>query len=468
MPDATRHRPSREYRTEPSEDSDIAVALFRLAVIIAFTGSTVFGPFYYTVQLPTIVILLVAALYTVLLMGGYLASRRWMTHRRKQALEARRLWGALFERRIALQRTAALVIDLLLVSAIIWDLGSPARPYFGVYYVIVAVAAVWFHRPGGVLTALGAAACALAVVWLWYLKDRASDPFAMSPLDDYAIRQDLGARTVMLLTVGLVTGYLARARDAERRDRERVDAELRVARTVQQEMLPEQLPELPGYQLAVRFVPASLVGGDYYDAIMAADGRLYIVVADVAGKSVYAVLHLSLLRSHLHQAIGENLSPEEVAARLNEALVRALPGGTFISLFCATLDPVSGAIRYANAGHTPPVLLRAGGGEDSVLLFTGDIVSGILAEAEYTEQEETLGEGDCLVCCTDGVTEAMDATWRPFDTTGVIRAATEEPEATADEIAERVLRRAREHSGPVSRDDQTIVVLRRGGSHAGS
>ncbi len=461
MPEATRYRPSREYRTEPSEDSDIAVALFRLAVIIAFTTSTLFGPGYYVVRPGTIAIAVVAAVYTLLLMAAYLAGRRWLTQRRRHALEARALWGALFPRRIALQRSAAVLIDLLLVSAIIWDIGFVARPYFGVYYVIVAVAAVWFHREGGVIAALCAAACATGVVWLWEWEAQGGTFLGASPFRDYATRADLGARTVMLLTVGLVTGYLARARDAERRDRERVDAELRVARTVQQQMLPEHLPELPGYELAVRFVPASLVGGDYYDAIVAGDGRLYIVLADVAGKSVYAVLHLSLLRSHLHQAIGANLTPSEVAVKLNEALISALPSGTFISLFCATLDPASGTIRYANAGHTPPVLLRSGSGKDAALLFTGNIVLGVLAEAEYEEREGTLGEGDCLVCCTDGITEAMDPEWRSFDTAGVIAAASEEPGAPADRMAERVLRGAREHSGPVSRDDQTILVVRR-------
>jgi serine phosphatase RsbU (regulator of sigma subunit) len=467
VPDATRYRPSREYRTEPSEDSDIAVALFRLAVIIAFTGSTVFGPFYYTVQLPAILIVLIAALYTLLLMVSYLAGRRWMTRRRQQALETHPFWGALFGRRVALQRGAAIVIDLLLVSAIIWDIGFPARPYFGVYYVIVAVAAVWFQRRGGVISALGAAACSVTVVWLWHMKERQADPLALSPFQDYAARVDLGARTVMLLTVGLVTGYLARARDAERREREQMDAELRVARTVQQEMLPEHLPELPGYELAVRFTPASLVGGDYYDAIIAGDGRLHVVIADVAGKSVYAVLHLSLLRSHLHEAIASNLSPGATAVKLNEALLAALPSGSFISLFCAAIDPASGKMQYANCGHTPPLLLGSENGEEKTL-FTGDIVLGVLPGAEYEEQEETLCPGDCLVCCTDGITEAMDAEWRPFDIKGVSEAAWGQAGSSADGVAQHVLDRAREHADSVSRDDQTIVVVRRRGPQEGT
>ena len=468
MPDATRYHPSREYRTEPSEDSDIAVALFRLAVIIAFTTSTLFGPGYYAVHLSTIAVVVAAAVYTLLLMVGYLGSRRWMTQRREQAFKARPVWGALSERRVVFQRILAVIIDLMLVSAIIYDIGFVARPYFDAYYIVVAVAALWFYRRGGVSAALGAAACAVAVEWLWYLAELATNNLALNPFVEYATRAELGARAVMLLTVGLVTGYLARARDAERRDRERMDTELRVARTVQQQMLPPQLPELPGYDLAVRFVPASLVGGDYYDAMRGPDGRLYIVVADVAGKSVYAVLHLSLLRSHLHNAVAQGLSPGAVAARLNSALVSALPSGSFISLFCAAIDGHSGNMSYANCGHTPPALLRGGAGEDAALLFTGNIILGVLADAQYEEREETLGAGDCLVCCTDGITEAMDANWEAFDTEGVVRAATEALDASADSIAEQVLRKAREYARTAARDDQTILVVRREAPDGGS
>lgn len=445
-----RYHPSREYRTEPSEDSDIAVALFRLAVIIAFTASTLFGG--YAVGLRAVMAVLMAAAYTLLLMGGYLARRRWVTERRKQALRARPLWGALLRRRIALQRASAVVIDLMLVSAIIADIRFGARPYLDIYYVIVAVAALWFHREGGIVAAIGAAACVAWVMPQLYPDDS---------LAEYILRAELGARAVILLTIGLVTGYLARARDAERRDRERIDAELRVARTVQQQMLPERLPDVPGYELAVRFVPAGVVGGDYYDAMVTASGQLCITVADVAGKSIYAVLHLSLLRSHLHDAVASGLQPAAIAAKLNHTMLSALPEGSFIGLFLAALDPDSGKMTYVNAGHTPPMLLRQGAGEEPKPLFTGNIVLGIQPNAEYDEGEETLGEGDCLLCCTDGITEAMDPRWEPFGTEGAVAAATEDPGAPADDIAEQVLQGARRHGGLRSRDDQTVLVVRR-------
>jgi len=449
MRHSTRYHPTREYRTEPSEDSDIIVALFRSAVIIAFAVRLVPDP-NYAVRASTWTAVVVAALYTLALMLGYLASRRWLTRRRKESISARPLWGFLMARRIAFQRAIALLVDLVMVSLIIRDVDRPE--WLDIYYLIVAVGAVWFHREGGVLTALCATGC---VIWFTLTSHPGTS------ITDWALRLEITTRAAILVTVGVVTGWLARAREAERRTRERMDWEMRMARSVQRELLPAKLPEVSGYELALRFASASLVGGDYYDAFIAPDGRLVIVLADVAGKSVAAVLHLSLLRSHLRQAISDGLSPGEIGTRLNAALVDALPPRSFVGLFCGALDAASGRLAYANCGHTPPVLVRGPADGEPVVLYTGNIVLGVTAAPAYDEREITLEVGDVLVCCTDGVTEAMDRDWRAFDTEGVTRAAEAARGASADEVAGRVLDASRAHAARRPTDDATLLVIRR-------
>jgi serine phosphatase RsbU (regulator of sigma subunit) len=453
MRPSTRYHPSREYRTEPSEDSDIIVALFRSAVIIAFVVRIV-PDSAYQLRPGTWAMVVAAALYTLALMLGYLVSRRWLTRRRREGLSAHPLGAFVIQRRVGFQRALALLVDLFMVSVIIRDVNKPE--WLDIYYIIVAVGAVWFYREGGVLTALAATACVLGVMTTLYPGTRLVNVWA----DPY-LRSQLTSRAVMLVLVGIVTGWLARARDAERRDRERMDWELQMARRVQQDLLPERLPEVPGYELGLRFSPAHVVGGDYYDALLAPDGRLVVLLADVAGKSIAAVLHLSLLRSHLHQAVADGLAPGEIGTRLNAALAEALPPGSFVALFCAAIDLPSGRTSWVNCGHTPPVVVRVAPESKPEILYTGNIVLGVTHGPHYDERETTLERGDLLVCCTDGIAEIMDEDWRAFDTEGIARAASAARARTADEVAEYVLQAAREHAVGRPADDATLLVVRR-------
>jgi serine phosphatase RsbU (regulator of sigma subunit) len=431
------------------------VALFRFALIIAFTLSAGLGP-RYTVGWPAMIVGVVAAVYTLVLMLGYVYSRQWLTQRRRQELLLRPFWGFLLRRRIPLQRVSAIVVDLALISAIVQDLerlGLLAYPNlcFDFYFVVVGYAAIWFHREGGIITALAATVCVAA------LKVSASGP----DIDVDDLKAEVLMRALMFLAAGVVTGYLARAWDAERRQRERMDWEFSMARQVQAALLPDEPPVPEGYDLGVRFTPASVVGGDYYDALIGPDGRLFVAVADVAGKSVYGVMHLSLLRSALREGIIEGLTPGQVADRLNATLAKTLPPSGFVSLFCGALEPASGRLRYANCGHVPPVLLR--GEHDAALeeLFTGNIVLGVEEEAVYREAEAKLEEGDVLICCTDGLTEAMSADWVAFGAEGVAAAARTSAGAEAKAIAEAVATAAERHRQMPAGDDVTIVVVRR-------
>ncbi len=442
----TRFHPRREYQTEPSEDSDIIVALFRFGLILAFTGVMYTQPVY-LVSVQVAIVVATAALYSLGLMIGYLVSRRATSRRTREVIAAHPVWGPLAKRRLGLQRVVALVIDLALVTAIIHDRHYLSLEFFGLYYIIVAAGALWFHRWGGILAAFAAAIC---MAWLVLAAgDLVGDPYLV-----------VAPRAVIGIAIGLIVGYLARAREAERRQGERHDWELNVARRVQAQMLPGSFPDVPGYEIGMRFEPARAVGGDYYDVIAAPDGRLFLAIADVAGKSVYAAMHLSLLRSHLLEAIAEGLAPVAVAERLNKVLLAALPTETFISMFVVAIDVESGAVTYVNCGHTPPIITTPGSEEPSRTLFTGQIVLGVMETPEYSADADSLEPGECVVMCTDGVTESMDAEYEPFGMRGVgeaVRGVT----GDADAIAGAVLDAAQAFSKRAAPDDATVLVAYR-------
>src|SRR5687768_417517 len=141
----------------------------------------------------------------------------------------------------------------------------------------------------------------------------------------------------------------------ERIERERVEQELQVARRIQQASLPKEVPELTGWQISPLYRPAREVGGDFYDFFELPDGRLGLVVGDATGKGVPAALVMASARSMLRAvARASEYSPGDVLGRVNDTLVTDMPTNTFVTCFYAILDPKSGSLRYANAGHDLP------------------------------------------------------------------------------------------------------------------
>jgi len=193
---------------------------------------------------------------------------------------------------------------------------------------------------------------------------------------------------------------LQRVRDEKRRQ----DRELQIAREIQEGLLPPRPPVVPGFELAGRSRPCYEVGGDSYDWIPLDDGRLALVVADVAGKGTPA----SLLMASVHasvQLLAGTTKPSLLAARLNGFLAARAPASRFVTLFYAELDPRTRRLAYVNAGHVPPYRVARGGAVSR--LISGGPALGLLAEATYEVGEVTLAPGDVLAVVTDGVTEAM-------------------------------------------------------------
>lgn len=187
------------------------------------------------------------------------------------------------------------------------------------------------------------------------------------------------------------------------RERERIEQELRTARDIQHAFLPREVPALPGWQLVPYYKPAREVGGDFYDFLTFDNGLLGLVIGDVTGKGVPAALVMATVHTMLRAAAQETTSPGEVLARVNNLLAAEIPQGMFVTCFYALLDPQSGHLRYANAGHEAPYLQQAG--KASELMATG-MPLGMLPGSRYDEQETTLAPGESLLFFSDGLVEA--------------------------------------------------------------
>jgi serine phosphatase RsbU (regulator of sigma subunit)/predicted ester cyclase len=197
--------------------------------------------------------------------------------------------------------------------------------------------------------------------------------------------------------------------EQERIERERIEQELKVARSIQQASLPKEVPSLEGWRISPYYRPAREVGGDFYDFHLLSEGRVGLVVGDATGKGVPAALVMSTTCGML-QAVSEasdssSSSPGEVLKRVNEALTVRIPPNMFVTCFYAILEPESGSLTYANAGHDLPYLHRNGDAEE---LRARGMPLGLMPGMSYEEGEISLREGNCVLFYSDGLVEAHD------------------------------------------------------------
>jgi phosphoserine phosphatase RsbU/P len=189
-------------------------------------------------------------------------------------------------------------------------------------------------------------------------------------------------------------------------ERERLEREFQLAREIQITFLPHEIPDLPGWDLNVRWRTAREVGGDFYDFFELNDGRFGLVVADVADKGMPAALFMILVRTLVRAAMPHASSPAAVLEQVNEILVPDAQRGMFVTIVYAVVDLETGLVQFANAGHNPPYRVRPG--EDKLApLERGGMALGVLPGTEISQGEIELQPGDCLIMYTDGVTEAF-------------------------------------------------------------
>ena len=253
--------------------------------------------------------------------------------------------------------------------------------------------------------------------------------------------------------------------EQERIERERVEHELRVARTIQHAALPALVPNLAGWQITPSYQPAREVGGDFYDFLEIEDEHLGLVVGDATGKGVPAALVMSTTSGML-RAVSQGsdpFSPGDVLARVNEALSARMPANMFVTCFYAILDPESGTLRYANAGHDLPYLHRRGGAAEE--LRARGMPLGLMSEMSYEEGEASLGEGDSVLFYSDGLVEAHDPEGEMFGfprLRALLAGHAEEERRLGDFLMEELYSFVGE--GWEQEDDITLLTLRRSAS----
>ncbi|MGB3216448.1 MAG: SpoIIE family protein phosphatase, partial [Anaerolineae bacterium] len=218
--------------------------------------------------------------------------------------------------------------------------------------------------------------------------------------DDRQLLADLATQAAPAVRVA----QLVRQQQIETQARERLEQELRVARVVQQTLLPKELPELDGWQVAAYWQPAQAVSGDFYDFIALPDGNLGVVEADVTGKGVPAALVMAATRGILRVAAEQDpTSPGKVLAHVNDLLCPDLPPSMFVTCLYGVLNPATGRFVFANAGHNLPTKRTA---DTVVELRATGMPLGLLPEMTYDEHEALLEPGEIILIYSDGLVEA--------------------------------------------------------------
>ncbi len=217
--------------------------------------------------------------------------------------------------------------------------------------------------------------------------------------EEFVILDTLAPQVAPALRVA----QMVQAQQAQVGEHERIEQELRTAQEIQHTFLPKDVPAIRGWQLVPYYQSAREVGGDFYDFLPFEDGRLGLVIGDVAGKGIPAALVMTATRTMIRTAAQETASPGEVFARANELLYAEIPARMFVTCFYAILDPTSGFMRYANAGHDLPYRRCKEG--VSELRATG-MPLGLMPGSLYEEHEVTIAFGESLLFYTDGLVEA--------------------------------------------------------------
>jgi len=229
------------------------------------------------------------------------------------------------------------------------------------------------------------------------------------------------------------------------------------AREIQQGLLPQVIPQAPGFQIAGAWQPARSVGGDYYDIFGLGEDRLALVIADVSGKGLAAALLMSNLQAAVRAFAVETATPAELCARVNRMISGHITAGRFITFFYAILDTRTRRLAYANAGHNPPLLRGADGQVRQ--LDRGGTVLGLFRDSVYEQEVIGLRPGDRLLFFTDGLSEAANAAEEEFGEERLAAQLGAFGAAGAEEVKNGLLRVVSEFCGGMFRDDATLIVI---------
>jgi serine phosphatase RsbU (regulator of sigma subunit) len=268
---------------------------------------------------------------------------------------------------------------------------------------------------------------------------------------------DLDLLTVManVAAIRIERERLAEVEIAERRFAD----ELEQAADIQRRFLPASPPEVAGLELAGHNAACRMVGGDYYDFLPLAGGRVAVAIGDVAGKGMPAALMMMNLQARVQALADGAAEPAAMVVRLNRGLAATCPGNRFITFFLGLLDPPGGELRYVNAGHNPPFLLRRSG--EVLTLAEGGPVLGLFSGMNYGEARCSLEPGDLLLLYSDGVTEAVSPADEEFGEQRLIDLVASLPGVPAAAVVEAIRAAVESWSaGQPPADDITVVAVR--------
>lgn len=284
-------------------------------------------------------------------------------------------------------------------------------------------------------------------------------PLARQEYDGFELRllRNCADQFALMLENARLTGRVV--------EQEKLRRDVALAAEVQKRLLPERSPESAAASLAAMSLPARSVGGDYYDFFQIGDHRIAIALADIAGKGVAAALLMSVVQASLRIISSEEgVSLPQLAAKMNRYLYRSTGANGYATFFYAQLDETSRQLRYVNAGHNPPYLLRStrnGNANNVEELSTGGIVIGMFPQTQYQEASVDLQSGDVLIAFTDGVTEALNPAEEEFGEERLKTLLLEVAPLSVQEMTSRISRELRSWIADADQhDDLTFIVMK--------
>jgi sigma-B regulation protein RsbU (phosphoserine phosphatase) len=245
------------------------------------------------------------------------------------------------------------------------------------------------------------------------------------------------------------------SRNERRSGAARESGEIEAASATQRGLLPQSIPQFPGYEISAAWRPAGAVSGDYLDLLRLDASHLALSVADVIGKGVPAALLMSNVQAAVHALAGEMLPTGELCRRINRIVAANVGNGKFITFFYGVLDSAR-RFSYTNAGHCEPILVRQNG--ECVRVNHGGVVLGVFPDWEYREEHVQLEPGDRLVLFTDGITEIANAADEEFGEERLMELLRAHRALGAEAMQKRVMAAIAEFSGGNFQDDATLIV----------
>ena len=234
------------------------------------------------------------------------------------------------------------------------------------------------------------------------------------------------------------------------------EQELERAREIQESLLPKDIPQLPGFEVATAWRPARMVGGDYFDVLRLGESRLAICIADVVGKGVSAGLLMANVQATVRAFARDSESPAQMCSRVNGVLCGNIAKGKYVTFFYGILDADKDTLRYCNAGHPSPILVSS----DSIQqLPAAGAVLGVFPTWKYLDSSIDLSAGDRLVLFTDGITEASGADGQEFGEENLAALARANCTSPACELNNRVLTQVSHYCKGQFQDDATLLVI---------